>query len=146
MALPQVDATSRYSTAINHTGVHLLNHAIRKYYSSETCINQVSSSVRQSGFKFEFAFNELLEKPSVEDIAAIEAILKDLVRQDMPLRTEDEVQPDKANIRRLRDVLYPLKARVIKMDDTGEFCCGTHADSTGQLKEVVIRSFRPNGD
>ena len=101
--------------------------------------------MRSSSFKFEFAFNELLDKPSLEDVAGIESILKDLVRRDMPVRIEDGVKPDQGNIRRLRDVLYPLKARTVQVDGIAELCCGTHAESTGQLKEVVIKSFSPNG-
>ncbi len=142
---PEVDAQGRFSTACNHTGLHLLNRAIREYYGSEECVSQVSSSVRPAGFKFEFAFNELYARPTAEDVAGIEAVLKELVRKDLPVRIAEDVQPDEANFRRLRDVLYPLKARAVQVGDSGELCCGTHAHSTGQLKEIVIRSFSPNG-
>ena len=39
-----VDGKSRFATSLNHTGLHLLNHAIRNCYGSEDSVIQVGKS------------------------------------------------------------------------------------------------------
>ena len=39
-----VDGKARFATSLNHTGLHLLNHAIRDCYGSEDSVTQVGTS------------------------------------------------------------------------------------------------------
>lgn len=117
-----IDSKRRYETALNHTGVHLLNHAIRKHFSSEESIIQTNSIVTNDHLKFEFKFNERLYKPSVEDLRRIEEICQQLVRAQIPVYTSDDVRIDDSGevplnypLRRLNDVLYPTSLRVVSL-------------------------------
>lgn len=126
----------------------------------------MSSNVKSAGFKFEFSFSEILDKPTSSDINSIQAILKNLIEQELPIYTTEtsDLESDlakfpKVPLRRLKDVLYPLKVRVVSVgapwqdhvdgkeseDFSAELCCGSHATNTNQLKEIVIRSFSANG-
>lgn len=120
--------------------------------------------MRNTGLKFEFSFSERLEKPTSDDIAEIEKIMKDLIKKQLPIYSIESANLDlklRTNsfpLRKLKDILYPLKVRVVSMgsewtddelveeDSSAELCCGTHASNTGQLKEIVVRSFSPNGN
>lgn len=127
----------------------------------------MSSSVKATGLKFEFSFSEILDKPTSSDIGSIQAILRNLIEQELPIYTcetasleSDLAMCEQTPLRRLKDVLYPLKVRVVSVgapwqsfvqlgnerdDFSAELCCGSHANNTKQLKEIVIRSFSANG-
>ena len=100
--------------------------------------------------------NEILEKPSIKDILSIENIMKDLINKALPMHTSltDNDVNSKTIVRKLRDVLYPRNARVVHIgneeheinnDNSAEFCCGTHATNTNQIKDITITSFTSNG-
>lgn len=151
---------------MNHTGVHLLNHAIREHYKSETSIIQMNSTVKNESLKFEFSFNESLRQPNISDIESIENICKQLIQKSLNIYVQN-VKNDLNNIklnyplRKLKDVLYPHELRVVSIgtnwsnfinseakntDYSAEACCGTHSNNTNQLKEFVITHFNINGD
>lgn len=152
----EVDGQFRYFTTLNHTGVHLLNHAIRKLYKNENSIFQTSSSVKDTSFKFEFKFNEIVPKPKIDDIEMLESELNKLIRKAIPVKIEDNIplHEDKNfefPIRKLNDVLYPRKLRMVSVaasddDRSGEFCCGSHVNNTCSLNKFFITSFKVVGD
>lgn len=117
---------------------------------------QLSSTVKSSGLKFEFSMNEIIKKPSIEDISSIENIMKGLIEKALPIHSALTTETNNTkSIRKLRDVLYPLNARVVRIgnetseinnDNSAEFCCGTHATNTNQIKEITITSFTSNGN
>ena len=41
-----VDGKARFATSLNHTGLHLLNHAIRNCYGSEDSVIQVGGNIK----------------------------------------------------------------------------------------------------
>lgn len=117
-----IDSRRRYAISLNHTGVHVLNHAIRKHFKSEHAIIQTNSIVSDDHFKFEFKFNEMLHKPTIEDLTSIQKICADLVQKSLPIYVQDGVrlETDELSamnypVRKLNDVLYPLNLRVVSL-------------------------------
>ncbi|RNA22979.1 alanine--tRNA cytoplasmic, partial [Brachionus plicatilis] len=151
----EIDGKLRYFTTLNHTGVHLLNHSIRKLYQNENSILQTSSTVKDNYFKFEFKFNEILPKPKVDDIEKLESQLNKLITKSIPVKIEENLSIEDRNfdfpVRKLNDVLYPRKLRMVTVgvgdeDGSGELCCGSHVDNTSRLEKLCITSFSVVGD
>jgi alanyl-tRNA synthetase len=162
-----IDSQSRFNITLNHTGVHLMNHAIRNAYEKEDSIFQVQSSVRSDSFKFEFKFNQIVAKPDSNKLEQIESICRNLIKQSLPVYINENVELDdeKLNelnypVRKLNDILYPNKVRVLsvgtKLDGllsnqpnsfySAELCCGTHVTNTHQLKNLIITHLEVVGD
>jgi alanyl-tRNA synthetase len=117
-----INKSKRFETSLNHTGVHLLNHAIRKHFNSENSIIQTNSVVNDTHLKFEFKFNEMLHKPSIEDLESIQKICMDLIRKSIPVYMndgvivdDDEISKSTYPVRKLNDVIYPSKLRVVSL-------------------------------
>ncbi len=164
----EINKTKRYNITLNHTGVHLLNHALRNYYKSEKSIIQINSIVKNESLKFEFSFNQSLKKPDLIDIKSIELICKQLIEKSLNIYTVNNIKngfdETKLNypLRKLNDVLYPIDLRIVSIgtdwsnflsktnnsniDYSAELCCGTHASNTSQLKEFLITHLTLNGD
>ncbi len=168
----RIDNLKRYKTSMNHTGVHLLNHAIRHHFNNENSIIQLNSIVKDESLKFEFTFNQSLRQPNLTDIKSIEGICQDLINKSLNIYTSDTIRNNldeiKLNypVRKLKDVLYPLDLRIVSIgiswsdftgknikselesasDYSAELCCGTHASNTNQLKQFVITHLNVNGD
>ena len=117
----EIDGKKRYKTTLSHSGVHVLNDAIRKVYKDEDSIVQVMSSARDYNFKFEFLFNKIksFSKPSLQDIKNIESECRNTINREMPVfegETEyDNIENGTFKIRRLRDIMYPKRVRVVSM-------------------------------
>lgn len=132
-------------------GVHLLNHAIRQHFGNENSIIQTSSHVKNTSFRFEFKFNEMLKKPDITDISSIESICAQLIQKSLSIHIEDSVNLSDDNLalnyplRKLNDILYPRNLRVVSIgtewknfnidhgsqvkfnsDYSAELCCGNY--------------------
>ena len=150
-------------------GIHLMNHALRKFYNSENSIIQTNSYVKNNSFKLEFKFGESLIKPSLEDVKGIEQICQDSIGKSLRIYTSDNVPLTeevhaglKYPLRKLNDVLYPKNVRVVSIgaewkafldkkavqneDSYAELCCGTHASNTNELKSIAISRLNIVGD
>ncbi len=168
-----IDEHHRFETTLNHTGIHLLNHSIRKYLKDEESIIQTHSSAKNDSFRFEFKFYKNFTKPSLSDLKQIETLCNDLIRKELPIYTvenvylEKEMEKRKSGllnypVRKLNDLLYPKSVRIVSIgkewnaflsqthtssnDFSAELCCGTHATNTNQLKNVVLSHFNVVGD
>lgn len=122
----QIDALRRYQISLNHTGVHIVNHALRWHFGAEHSIIQMNSVVGEDHFKFEFKFNEMMHKPTVEDLTSAQAICNDLIRRAVPVYANQSTRIDdlddtemrakfKYPVRKLNDVLYPVNIRVVSL-------------------------------
>lgn len=117
-----IDSQRRYQTSLNHTGVHVLNHAIRKHFGFENSIIQTNSIVSDDHLKFEFKFNEILHKPTIDDLVKIQAICNEVVQKSVPVYINDAVNLDvddlnrfRYPVRKLKDVLYPVNIRLVSL-------------------------------
>ncbi|KAF0705803.1 Aste57867_6960 [Aphanomyces stellatus] len=145
----EVDYQRRNKVAPNHTMTHVLNYALRKVLG--TTVDQRGSLVDESRLRFDFTTNKPL-KP--DQIAAVEAICKDVIAQELPVYVESAPQAHAKRIQGLRAVFgetYPEQVRVVSIGAaipsmladpenadwakySVEFCGGTHLTNT---KEAV---------
>ncbi|KAK4170195.1 alanine--tRNA ligase [Cladorrhinum sp. PSN259] len=147
------DETRRQPIRNNHTGTHILNHALREVLGDD--IDQKGSLVDQEKLRFDFSHKAALSLPEinkVEDIANAE------IRSNLKTYAK-EVDLDLARkINGLRAVFgetYPNPVRVVSVgvdvDEllknpenpewrkvSVEFCGGTHVENTGLIKDLVI--------
>lgn len=153
----EFDQLKRFKTTLNHTSIHLLNHVLRSVYQNENSIVQVNSLAKQNYFKFEFLFNGDFTRDVItpQIIDEIQQKLQQLIDKELEIN-DTQIDFDDQNalkqVRKLRDVLYPHKVRVVHVgsqqceDYSAELCCGTHATNSKQLKKIIIKNFSSTND
>ncbi len=138
-AHPCVNQT-RISTMRNHTATHLLNWALRKVLGDH--VEQRGSLVDAEKTRFDFTHDKPL---SAEEIAEIERLVNEKIYADltvtpvtMPLAEAKKI----VGVRAVFGEKYPDPVRVLligpekpeqaTLEDSVEFCGGTHLNHTGQ--------------
>jgi alanyl-tRNA synthetase len=136
----QVDAPRRYDTMRNHTATHLLHAALRRMLG--THVRQAGSLVTPDRLRFDFTHTEAL-KP--EELAAVQSLVNDRIRADLPVRTRessfDEAMAE--GVLAFFDEKYGDVVRIVETKEDGErfsaeLCGGTHCSSTGQVGLCLI--------
>jgi len=140
---------------IRHSTAHLLAQAVKELFP--TAQVTIGPNI-DDGFYYDFSF----ERPfTMEDLAAIEAQMKKLVKADIPLERMTKGRDEAVGF--FRDMGEEYKAEIIEdipADQTlslykqGEFtdlCRGPHVPSTGRLKafklmKVAGAYWRGNSD
>jgi threonyl-tRNA synthetase len=144
------DAEVRVVTADNpealdvyrHSAAHLMAAAVTSLFPGAQC---GIGPATEDGFFYDF----VVDRPFVpDDLAAIEAKMRDLVRQDLPF-TREMIPRDEAKAR-FAAKGEPLKAQLIEekggpvvscysIDEVFiDFCTGPHVPSTGRLKAFKL--------
>jgi alanyl-tRNA synthetase len=128
-----VDAERRQSIEGNHSATHLLHAAMKQVLG--THVNQKGSLVNGDYLRFDFSH---FSKVTDEEIAQIEAIVNQKVRENIPLKEERNVAYQTAitsGVTALFGEKYGEYVRVITFDDdfSKELCGGTHVKATGQI-------------
>ncbi|MFT4661811.1 MAG: alanyl-tRNA synthetase [Patiriisocius sp.] len=133
-----VDEKKRRSTEKNHSGTHLLHHALRDNFG--THIQQKGSLVNDDYLRFDFSHYEKL-KP--EDVSKLEADINALVMKNDPL-IEKRNTPFNEAIEEGAMALFGEKysdtVRMIKFGDSIELCGGTHVKHTGEIGTFRVLS------
>jgi threonyl-tRNA synthetase len=127
---------------LRHSCAHLLAQAVKILFPSA----QVTiGPVIEDGFYYDFAFGRPF---TPEDLAAIEAKMQELARQDLPVRRS--VMPRDEAVTLFRHMGEEYKANIIaaipeneaiSLYHQGEFidlCRGPHVPSTGKLKAFKL--------
>ncbi|GAB3936439.1 alanine--tRNA ligase [Mucilaginibacter myungsuensis] len=128
-----VDAERRGSIEGNHSATHLLHAAMKQVLG--THVNQKGSLVNGEYLRFDFSH---FSKVTDEEIAQIEIIVNQKVRENIPLKEERSVEYNIAitsGVTALFGEKYGDYVRVITFDDdfSKELCGGTHVKATGQI-------------
>jgi alanyl-tRNA synthetase len=128
-----VDPTLRRQTNSNHSATHLLHAAMKQVLGSH--VNQKGSLVNAEYLRFDFSH---FAKVTDEELAQIEAIVNQKVRQNIPLKEERSVlyaEAINSGVTALFGEKYGEYVRVITFDDefSKELCGGTHVQATGQI-------------
>lgn len=128
-----VDSQRRANIMNNHSATHLLHAAMKQVLGSH--VNQKGSLVNEDYLRFDFSH---FAKVTDEEIAQIEAIVNQKVRENIALKEERNVPYDVAiqsGVTALFGEKYGDFVRVITFDETfsKELCGGTHIKSTGHI-------------
>jgi alanyl-tRNA synthetase len=135
-----VDPALRSSTNNNHSATHLLHAAMKQILG--THVNQKGSLVNADYLRFDFSH---FAKVTDEEIAQIEAMVNQKVRENIPLKEERSVLYAEAitsGVTALFGEKYGEYVRIITFDDefSKELCGGTHVKATGQIGYFKIVS------
>ncbi|KAH9642979.1 hypothetical protein HF086_013540 [Spodoptera exigua] len=125
----EIDEERRLKLMQNHTGVHLLNAAVRRVLS-KSAICPTGSSVTENGL--------LLNLESIKCNAPIDTRIVDSVqlsREPGVVTIPGETYPEVGL--RLVTAFPPLVSK--------ELCCGTHLPTTGALGEFCVTSVKGAG-
>jgi alanyl-tRNA synthetase len=137
----------------NHTGTHILNFALREIVGDT--VDQKGSLVNAEKLRFDFSCKNAIP---AQDVEKIENICNDFIKRDLKVYTK-EVKTDIGKqiygIRAVFGEVYPDPVRVVSIGfdvdevikdvsntkwrtTSMEFCGGTHVNSTGEIKQLVI--------
>jgi alanyl-tRNA synthetase len=139
----EVDAVRRGRAMRNHTGTHILHRALRNVVGERA--RQAGSLVHPDYLRFDFP----LERPlAADEIKAIEAEVRRIVREDRPVTIEWLTMADAqaAGADAFFDEKYGELVRTIRVEGySHELCGGTHCRSSGQVGGFVITGERSIG-
>ncbi len=147
----------RMHTMRNHTATHLMNWALRKVLGEH--VEQKGSLVDALKTRFDFTHNDSL---SAAQIAEVERLVNEQIYADLPVTAVVESLEKAKKIAGVRAVFgekYPDPVRVLMIgatkpeeatvDNSVEFCGGTHLQQTGQAgfckivsQELVAKGVR----
>ncbi|KAI9760048.1 MAG: Alanine--tRNA ligase [Chaenotheca gracillima] len=149
----EYDELRRWPIRNNHTGTHILNHALREVLGDG--IEQKGSLVAAEKLRFDFSHKS---GASDAELEKIEDLSTKYIRQncqvfakDVPLATARQIE----GVRAVFGETYPDPVRVVSVgvpvEDlladvkkeewrkvSVEFCGGTHVAKTGDIKDLVI--------
>lgn len=135
----EVDKTRRWNIMRNHSATHFLHKALRQILG--THVQQAGSYVGPDRLRFDFNH---FEKVSKEDIDAIEKLVNEKLRENIPMihhRDTPFEEAKKMGALMFFGDKYGDKVNVVQFGDyTLEFCGGTHVHNSSQIGLLKIIS------
>jgi alanyl-tRNA synthetase len=149
----EYDELRRNPIRNNHTGTHILNHALRQHLGDD--VNQKGSLVDQDKLRFDFSHKAAV---TPQELKAIEESCNSYVKQNCKIYAKDvdlDVAKEIEGVRAVFGETYPNPVRVVSVGVevdallaepknlewrkvSIEFCGGTHVDQTGLIKDLII--------
>ncbi len=149
----EVDRERRFAIMANHTGTHLLNHALREVLGD--LVGQKGSLVAPDRLRFDFSHRSAV---TIDEINTITSQIQNKINEDLRVYAEEVPLDDAYRIESIRAVFgerYPDPVRVVSIGkpvselcdnpttsewqkDSIELCGGTHLPSTGAIDHFAI--------
>lgn len=126
-----VPKITRTLTANNHSATHLLDQALRQVLG--THVEQKGSLVTPEYLRFDFSH---FQKVSEDELQQVQHIVNKLIRKNIPCEEYRSIPLNQAREMgaiALFGEKYGEEVRVIKFDNSLEFCGGIHVKATGQI-------------
>ena len=153
-----IDAQRREQIKVHHTSAHLLQAALINVLGDE--VKQAGSQVEENRMRFDFTFSRAM---TVDEVVKVETQMNDWISDKLKVRTDvmDIEEAKLTGATALFGEKYDDVVRVVTIGGEGkcrcgggckcsngevppiisrEFCAGTHAKSTGDLRLVKIVS------
>lgn len=134
----KIDLARREEIRLHHSSAHLLQSALIKVLGDE--VHQAGSQVEENRMRFDFTFSRAM---TAEEISKTENIVNSWISQGLDITTEemDIEQAKLTGATALFGEKYEDVVRVVSMGDVSkEFCAGTHAKNTRDLRLLKIVS------
>ena len=149
----RIDLARREEIRVHHTSAHLLQAALIKVLGDE--VHQAGSQVEENRMRFDFTFSRAM---TPEEIQKTEDIMNDWIAEKLPVDTKvmDIEKAKLTGATALFGEKYEDEVRVVSIGNkcncekdcscqqseviSMEFCAGTHARNTGDLRLVKIVS------
>ena len=139
----KIDLARRNQIKVHHTSAHLLQAALIKVVGNE--VKQAGSQVEENRMRFDFSFSRAMT-PS--EIQQTEDLINEWILEQLPLTTQvmDIEEAKLTGATALFGEKYDEKVRVVSIGNgtsgciSKEFCGGTHASNTGDLRLIKILS------
>ena len=137
LATAAIDVPRRERIRRNHTGTHLLHHALRVVLGDH--VKQAGSLVAPDRLRFDFSHYAPL---TADQIERVERIVNDETLANTPVRA---FETTKAGAEEMGAIAffgdkYGDIVRVLEAGSSLEFCGGTHVRATGDIGTVKIVS------
>ncbi len=134
----EVNTTKRHAIENNHTAVHLMHAALHEVLGKTAL--QKGQDVDYKRLRFDFSH---FQKVTDEEIAKIEEIVNQKIRENIPLEEERAMpieEAKKLGAMMLFGEKYGNEVRVITFDKnfSQELCGGTHVSATGKIGQFKI--------
>ncbi len=129
------DVEVRDATRRNHTGTHLLHHALRTVLGEH--VKQAGSLVGPQRLRFDFSHYAAVTS---DEIAQIEAIANRATLANDPVRVYETTKDEAAAIGAIAFFgdKYGDIVRVLEAGSSVELCGGTHVRATGDIGTIKI--------
>ncbi len=138
----EIDVERREEIRLHHTSAHILQAALIKVLGDE--VHQAGSQVEENRMRFDFTFSRAM---TAEELAKTEVIANSWVALGLPVKTDvmDIEQAKLTGATALFGEKYDDVVRVVSIGEgaecvSKEFCAGTHARNTRDLRLFKIVS------
>ena len=134
-ATAAIDVVRRDAIRRNHTGTHILHHALRVVLGAH--VKQAGSLVGPDRLRFDFSHYSAVTD---EEIAQIEQIANTEVLNNLPARSYETTKDEATALGAIAFFgdKYGDIVRVLEAGSSVELCGGTHVKATGDIGTIKI--------
>ena len=134
-AAAAIDVERRDATRRNHTGTHVLHHALRQVLGEH--VKQAGSLVGPDRLRFDFSHYAAVTD---DEIAQIEAIANRETLANVPVRTFETTKDEAMALGAMAFFgdKYGDIVRVLEAGSSIELCGGTHVRATGDIGVIKV--------
>lgn len=137
-----IDEERRKKIEVNHSSVHLLQHALRTLISDK--IHQAGSKVDDKSLRLDFTYTgKILD----DKVTEVENYINNLVKENIESKTDIMSLDDakKTGAMALFSEKYGSSVRVVTIGESKELCGGTHIKNTSEIKKLAVKSVESKG-